>query len=323
MGLVQTQIAERTKWTLEHPTLCLLPYAVVDVRHSENKKQKIYQTCCCNLDDSLFEPTTGPDVFSEIKQQQLNGVWPTACYKCLQEEQNGGQSERIRALVELPQDRFENFVRDQSISEFEFRVKFSNLCSLACRSCSASESSTFNKVTNADIDEQYEADISYDDAHWEFITTRIPELMQKAEHFFVHFIGGETLLQPGMFRLLNWMVDQGITNAVNLRLTTAMTVNPSDELLTLLAQFNSVDIILSIDSVGENYQYVRWPARFSKIEANLDAFISYGATLTVRNGRKINAPKWKCAVSPVFSLNNIFYINDSLARRLAISKAVI
>lgn len=312
MGLVQTQIAERTKQALEHPTLCLLPYAVVDIRHSENKKQKIYQTCCCNLDDSLFEPTTGPDVFSEIKQQQLDGVWPTACYKCLQEEQNGGQSERIRALVELPQDRFESFVRDQSISEFEFRVKFSNLCSLACRSCSASESSTFDKITNSNIDELYEEDISYDDAHWEFIITRIPKLMQKAEHFFVHFIGGETLLQPGMIRLLNWMVRTKLASKVHVRLTTAMTVTPSNELLNLLSQFSSVDINLSIDSVGENYQYVRWPARFSKIETNLDTLITYQSTLTVKNGRKIRIPKWKCAVSPVFSLNNIFYINDWL-----------
>jgi hypothetical protein len=312
MGIIQEQITERTKWALDHPAMCLLPYTIIDVRHSENKKQKIFQTCCCNLDAARFVPTPDLDVFTEIKQQQLDGIWPSACYTCLEEEQNGGQSERLRAFVELPQDRFENFVKDQSISEFEFRIKFSNLCSLACRSCSASESSTFNKITNSRIGELYEEDISYDDAHWEFITTRIPELIQKAEHFFVHFIGGETLLQPGMIQLLNWMVDQALANMINLRITTAMTVTPSNELMSLLAQFNSVDINLSIDSVGENYQYVRWPAKFSKIQSNLDAFISYGSVLTVRNGRKINAPKWKCAVSPVFSLNNIFYIDDWL-----------
>jgi hypothetical protein len=32
----------------------------------------------------------------------------------------------------------------------------------------------------------------------------------------------------------------------------------------------------------------------------------------VKKGRKIRVPKWKCAVSPVFSLNNIFYIDDWL-----------
>ena len=312
MTTVQDHIADRTKWALEHPTLCLAPYNTIDVRHSDNKKTDIYQTCCCNLDDELFVPTPGSDAFVEIKQQQLEGTWPSACHRCQYEEQNGGQSERVRALVEIPQDRFERFVKDQSISEFEFRVKFSNRCSLACRSCSASESSTFGKITNTDINELYEKDISDNRSHWKFMITRIPELMKKAENFFVHFIGGETLIQPGMIRLLQWMVRTNLASKVHVRLTTAMTANPSDELMTLLAQFNSVDINLSIDSVGENYQYVRWPARFSKIESNLATLINYQSTLTVRNGRKIRVPKWKCAVSPVFSLNNIFYINDWL-----------
>jgi MoaA/NifB/PqqE/SkfB family radical SAM enzyme len=309
---VQDQMSKRMQWALNHPTICLAPYNTIDVRHSSFKKQDIYQTCCCNLDESLFVPSTGDDAFAEIKQQQLEGEWPSACYRCWKEELNGGQSERLRAFAELPQDKFENFVLDQRINEFEFRIKFSNLCSLACRSCSESESSTFGKITNASINELYEADISDDEEHWKFITTRIPELIKKAENFFVHFIGGETLIQPGMTRLLQWMVATNIAPRIHVRLTTAITVNPSDELMTLLAKFKSVDINLSIDSVGENYQYVRWPARFSKIESNLSALIEYQATLTVKNGRKIRVPKWKCAVSPVFSLNNIFYIDDWL-----------
>jgi hypothetical protein len=312
MTTVQDHIADRTKWALEHPTLCLAPYNTIDVRHSDNKKTNIYQTCCCNLDEELFVPTPGSDAFVEIKQQQLEGTWPSACHRCQYEEQNGGQSERVRALVEIPQHRFERFVKDQSIGEFEFRVKFSNLCSLACRSCSASESSTFGKITNSDVNELYEKDITDDSDHWNFIITRIPELMKKAENFFVHFIGGETLIQPGMIRLLQWMVRTKLAPKIHVRLTTAMTANPSDELMSLLAQFNSVDINLSIDSVGKNYQYVRWPARFSKIESNLDTLINYQSTLTVKNGREIRIPKWKCAISPVFSLNNIFYINDWL-----------
>jgi hypothetical protein len=257
-------------------------------------------------------PTPGPDAFANIKQQQLNGEWPVACYRCQKEEQNGGQSERVRAFVELPQDRFEQFVKDQTVSEFEFRIKFSNFCSLACRSCMPEESSTYAKITNTKVNDAFEIDISNDDGYWSFITSRIITLTKKTEFFFVHFIGGETLIQPGMIKLLQWMVRRGIAPNVHLRLTTAITVNPSTELLGLLSMFNSVDINLSIDSVGENYQYVRWPAKFAKIESNLETLIAYNAPLMVKKGRKIRVPKWKCAVSPVFSLNNIFYIDDWL-----------
>jgi organic radical activating enzyme len=310
---VQEKMSQRMQWALNHPTICLAPYTTVDVRHSDNKKTDIYQTCCCNLDASIFEPAEGPDVFADIKQQQLDGVWPVACHQCLKEEQNGGQSERLRAFAEIPQDRFEQFVDDQTVSEFEFRIKFSNLCSLACRSCASEESSTFAKITNTKISNLFEIDISNDTTHWNFITSRIITLAKKAEFFFVHFIGGETLIQPGMIKLLQWMVRRGISSAVHLRLTTAISVNPSTELLELMSKFNSVDINLSIDSVNKNYQYVRWPAKFAKIESNLDTLIDYQSVLSIKNGRKIRKPKWKCAVSPVFSLNNIFYIDDWLS----------
>lgn len=305
-------MSKRMQWALDHPTLCLAPYTTVDIRHSDDKKQPVYQTCCCNLDESLFVPAAGVDVFADIKQQQLEGEWPSACYQCWKEEQNGGQSERLRAFAELPQDRFELFIETQEIKEYEFRVKFSNFCGLACRSCSPFESSTFAKITNSVVNEFYENDISDDPDYWTNITTQIPVLIEKTEYFFVHFIGGETLIQPGMTRLLNWMVEQNIASKVNIRLTTAMSVNPSTELLNLLTQFASVDINLSIDSVGKNYQYVRWPAKFEKIEDNLETLIAFRPKLTVKKGSKILVPKWKCAVSPVFSLNNIFYIDDWL-----------
>lgn len=309
---VQDQMSQRMQWAIRNPAMCLAPYTTIDIRHSDNKTTDIYQTCCCNLDDELFVPATESDAFADLKQQQLQGIRPPACHRCWDEELNGGQSERLRAFAEIPQDRFEQFVEDQTISEFEFRVKFSNFCSLACRSCAAGESSTFSKITNSPVSELFEADISNNDIHWQYITVRIPDLMKKAEHFFVHFIGGETLIQSGMIKLLTWMVRTKLATNVNIRLTTAITAVPSVELMELLSKFRSVNINLSIDSVGQNYQYVRWPAKFAKVESNLETLITYNAPLTIKNGRKVRVPKWKCAVSPVFSLNNIFYIDDWL-----------
>jgi len=309
---VQDQMAQRVQWAIRNPAMCLAPYTTVDIRHSDNKTSDIFQTCCCNLDAKLFVPAADSDAFANLKQQHLQGIRPEACHCCWDEEQNGGQSERLRAFAEIAQDRFEQFVKDQTVSEFEVRVKFSNLCSLACRSCGPEESSTYAKITNTKVNDAFEIDISNDDVHWNFITSRIITLAKKTEFFFVHFIGGETLIQPGMIKLLQWMVRRGIAPNVHLRLTTAITVNPSTELLELMSMFNSVDINLSIDSVGENYQYVRWPARFAKIESNLETLINYESSLTIKKGRKIRVPKWKCAVSPVFGLNNIFYIDDWL-----------
>ena len=287
----------------KHPALCVFPYSTLDVRINEQSKAEIFQTCCCNLKADQFEATPGADPFAEIKAMQNQGQWPVACKNCKWEEDNGGQSERLRAFVEIPLDRLESFVESRHIEEYELRIKFSNLCNLACRSCSPYESSTFARVTNAVIPDEFENDISDSNPHWDFITKTILQKHNQYRYFFVHLIGGETLVQPGMHKILTWMIDQGIADRVNLRITTALTVNPREELLEQLSQFKSANILLSIDSVGENYSYVRWPARFEKIQRNINTLIDY------KLGER---PIWNCAVSPVFSLNNIFYIDDWL-----------
>jgi len=312
MSDLQTDIDRRLNWAKHNSTLCPAPYITMDVRRSQAVTQGVFKTCCCNLDDKLFVPTPGLDPFAEIKQQQFEGQWPAACHQCQWEESHGGVSERVRSFLEMPQDRLQQFILKRSIHEYELRIKFSNFCNLSCRSCSPYESSTYAKTTNSTVNEQFEVDVSDSDEHWQFITEHILEKVGRVPHFFVHFIGGETLVQPGMRKLLTWLIEQGLAPKVNLRLTTALTVNPSDELLNMLSQFNSVDMLLSIDGVGDNYSYIRWPARFDKIKTNLDNLVAYKATLTVSKGRKIMKPLWKCAVSPVFSLNNIMYIDDWL-----------
>ena len=63
-------------------------------------------------------------------------------------------------------------------------------------------------------------------------------------------------------------------------------------------KFKFVRFNLSIDSVGTNYHYVRWPARFEKIERNVEHIIN-----------TLEPYKFGCSLDPVFSLNNIFYIS--------------
>jgi len=307
---VQGQVEKHLTLAQSNPSLCIAPYNILDVRHSDFLPNIIYKTCCCNLDARTFVASTGLDPFAEIKAQQLAGEWPTACHRCRSEEHHGGQSERVVGFMMYPTQRLQKFIDTTVVNDYEVRVKFSNLCNLACRSCSPTESSSYARITNTTVDTQYEVDISESPEHWEFITASILEKKDLYEHFYVHFIGGESLIQPGMKKLIDWMIDQGIAPDINLRLTTALTVNPNQDLLSKMSQFKTIDINLSIDSVDRNYQYIRWPARFEKIEINLDTLVDFDKKLTVQRGRKVWMPRWNCVLTPVFSLNNIFYIKD-------------
>ena len=303
-------VDQRLLWAEQNPTLCIYPYVTLDTRYSEFSAEPVYKTCCCNLDDRTFVPSPGADPFADIKEQQLNQQWPDACWRCKSEEDHGGTSERVKGFLSYIENRLRNFVEKQTVTEFELRVKFSNFCNLACRSCAETESSTWARITNTPVSEQYEVDISSSLAHWELITKTIQEKLPEVEHFYVHFMGGESLVQPGMKKLLNWMIDQGIASRVHLRLTTALTVQPGSDLMNKMSQFRNVDINLSIDSTGTNYQYVRWPVKFEKIENNLATLMSHQITSSIVAGKKTYTPRWSCLITPVFSLNNIMYLDQ-------------
>ena len=307
---LKKSVDQRLLWAEQNPTLCIYPYVTLDTRYSEFSSEPVFKTCCCSLDDRTFVPSSGADPFADIKEQQLNEQWPEACWRCKSEEDHGGASERVNGFLGYIEDRLKSFVEKQTLPEFELRVKFSNFCNLACRSCTETESSTWARITNTPVSEQYEIDISTSPEHWELITTTIMEKLPEVEHFYVHFIGGESLVQPGMKKLLNWMIAQGMAPRVHLRVTTALSVRPGYDLMSKMSQFRDVDINLSIDSVGDNYQYLRWPAKFEKIENNLATLMSHQTTLSIVSGKKTYTPRWRCLITPVFSLNNIMYIDE-------------
>jgi hypothetical protein len=292
-------INEKLEWAKNNPSFCPFPYATTDVRRNGNNPKKMDIICCCNVD--MEKTTLGPneDPFQEIKLSMESGQLPTACYRCINEESNGGQSERIRGILSLGPDEFP-FDPNRNM---EFRIKFSNLCNLSCRSCTPFDSTTYAKVTGHTENTYLTQDVTEIDEYWEFIIANIYRKIETCKFFHLWLIGGETLLQPGVFKLLKWAIDQGLADRIGIKLSTSLSVNISEQLLGYFNQFHSIWFGMSIDSVGDNYQYVRWPVKFEKVENNLLRMLEF---------KKNYNKKFNFSLDPVFSLNNIFYIKEYL-----------
>jgi organic radical activating enzyme len=182
----------------------------------------------------------------------------------------------------------------------------SNICSLACRSCNEGSSSTYAKIAKNTSNSYLEKDITEISDYWDAITNTITEKFNSHTQFYIHLMGGEPLIHAGGRKILNWLIDQGYASKTNIRITTSLNVELKKDLLEIFSKFQMVQFILSIDSVGENYHYVRWPAKFSKIEHNLSTLM-----LTQQFNKRSTNYK-HLILSPVFSLNNIFYLKDYL-----------
>jgi hypothetical protein len=177
------------------------------------------------------------------------------------------------------------------------KITFSNKCQLACRSCISAESSTFAQVTNTSHQVEFlEVDIT--DEHFEYLTGFIVQLFEKYKRVNLHINGGESLIQNGAHKILNWAIENNYNSRMGIVITTALSVALNDTWKNYTDLFDGVTINCSIDSVGENYQYVRWPVKFDKLERNLlDLTLVKLSTVLI---------------TPVFTLNNIFYLKDYL-----------
>jgi hypothetical protein len=150
------------------------------------------------------------------------------------------------------------------------------------------------------VAKELQEDIGANEDFWNTITTEIFNKCQEIPYVSIALLGGESLIQPGAIRLINWLIDNNLSKKIILRLTTNFT-NIKDNIVKNFNQFKLVSICASIDSVNENYSYVRYPEKFNTIATNLELII-----------KNKNNPNMNFYITPVWSLHNIFYIVDYL-----------
>lgn len=294
--------SHRMSWIKQNPAACYQPFSTLSLRRHDTTD--IHYTCCCNLNNGSIKTENQERFFQQLKNNIINGQLTAECSTCYRGESQGHFSERMRSLVSLDDKSFDEFATNYRAASVELAVKFSNLCPLACRSCQGSDSSTFAKIVkDPDRYKVLNQDLTEDPESWNIIIDQIIRYKDSFDYPALHVIGGETLVQYGTKKLVTWMHEQQLSQYFELRTTTSLAVDIKKELFDHMLGFKNICFVLSIDSVGENYRYVRWPVSFEKVERNLDLLLEK---------EKIYGRDFSLILSPVFSLNNIFYLRDYL-----------
>jgi hypothetical protein len=296
-------IDNKLHWIRGNSHLCVWPFSNYDYRMGQNK---LKITVCCNLDMKMIPNEVDVDFVESMKHQiSQEKKLPPACHLCSSVEKTGAQSERIKFFVGANDEFNLKFGQDFLRDEFQVGMKFSNKCNLACRSCNEYDSSLWSEKMRAPLphtDSNLQHDITEDPSYWQSITDMIRKKYNETSDFSIHPIGGETMIQQGFQKLLNWMIEENLAANTRILLTTSLAVNLEEWRETFL-KFKEISLLSSIDSVHENYHYVRWPAKFSRIQRNLDE---------IEEVEKLFPGRYRMFITPVFSLNNIFYVNDVL-----------
>jgi sulfatase maturation enzyme AslB (radical SAM superfamily) len=113
----------------------------------------------------------------------------------------------------------------------------------------------------------------------------------------VRMWGGEPLLTNTHIKILEFIIEQG--NAANIKLmyNTNGTQRITEKTKKLIEQFEFARISFSIDEIGKQFEYLRYPAKWAEVEENLfwwrdnlphNSMLSFTVTASVLNVLTLN-----------------------------------
>ena len=261
------------------------------------------------LATSTFQQIQNSQHMQQLRQEFLAGQRPQTCRKCWNEERAGRTSKRMHTL-----DRLKHMIPNQDWTQdarplMFLDLKLGNICNLKCRICGSWSSSQFAVEELADMDMSQDKKSSHP-----YMMLRAgswprdnPTFWQEIESVsdqirYIEFTGGEPFMITEHFDMLAGLVDRGIAPQVEIHYNTNGTHFP-EHAVEIWQHFRTVEIAISIDDIGERFEYQRTNAVWSEVQENIARFHS------LRNSHA-NIQLQCCSTVNIF---NIRYI-DQLAR---------
>ena len=158
-----------------------------------------------------------------------------------------------------------------------FDLRLGNMCQLACVMCSPHDSSSWIKEWKLQYPKYKVVELKQDQ-HWDernrdytwyqkggFLDSMKNQVQHIKE---LYFAGGEPLLIPEHYKILEFMVETDNAKNCVLRYNSNGVELP-DKLFELWSHFKKVKFNFSIDGVGDKNDYIRYPSNWNDIVTNL------------------------------------------------------
>lgn len=232
-----------------------------------------------------------------LRREHRQGERPASCRNCWRKESSIGHSRRIFFNDILAGVSFnEDFSELAEPDIVYLDVNLSNACNLKCRMCNGVISSFWRTEEQA----------------LQSLGTRLyvrPELKEKTKlkavsvesllkekkHFknlrYLALRGGEPFLEKENEKVLDALIEWGLAPQVTVDISTNGSIY-SESLFQRLNQFRSTDLYVSLEGVGDLYQYIRGGREFGlhDLESNIRKFrrqprvrIMYAVTVSIYN----------------------------------------
>jgi len=242
---------------------CVIPWTGFELEPNGNVKNCIIsKEKLGSLNNQNIEEILKNNKTLEIKQDMLEGRYPSNCEGCYFQEKHRDKnfndiSSRIYYAKEIGPYISPNLFDNNK--NFELRhidLRWSNKCNQACVYCGSDYSSKWAKELNISVN----SDKKQRDKLKKYVFKNIKNLKN------IYMAGGEPLLMNENKELLNLLLEEN--SDVHLRINTNLS-HTNTGVFELIQKFKNVHWTVSVESIEEQYEYIRFGGNWKKFLDNL------------------------------------------------------
>lgn len=223
------------------------------------------------LDNNSIQNIFTSNFQNDLRERVLKGERLEGCKRCYEEEDNNKKSLRMRLNEHTKVGQ--KFVNTNDYKLEYLELSLSNDCNLMCRMCDSRYSfklfdeelkfhgKTFSKTkrTKANLQSIY------------------PHLKDMK---YIKFTGGEPLIIPDHWTLLEHAVEKGYAKNIRLNYSTNCTVFPKQKIVDIWKEFDHVELAVSLDSIiKEENEYQRHLTNHEQALKNIEKYVEVKDTV--------------------------------------------
>ena len=294
----------------ESKVFCMAPWV-----HINNIPNGDILPCCIGLDGPMgnlysenIEDIWNGEKYKNFRKDLMNDTPNKQCERCYKEESWGNSTTLRKTFNHHFQDHYEELVDNNTndsgyldkMNLLRWDFRFSNLCNLACTSCSPNYSSTWVPIVKA-MDPNYQepqfnnSKINRD----KFINTIKSQADSVKE---IYFAGGEPLIQPEHYEILEHIDSLDKLDKIDFTYSTNLTslTYKSTNIIDYWKKIKDLRVLVSLDEIDpDRMHYIRYPAKSEKIIENIKIL-----------NKNLTLPTHNWSITPTWSLMNLHRIKD-------------
>ena len=231
---------------------------------ASDQNQLAFNQCC--LSTSPLEHIKPSEVIwhndqlTKLRQTNDQNQWDQGCWECERLEASGSSSFRLDMINKFGVKR--NLSGPQRID-----LLFDRSCNLACRTCGPHSSTFWQRHLK-------ENNIPFGNFS---NTTKFEDILSTLNSIdltnveMIQFCGGETLMGNTYWRTADAIADLAphAKDQITLGFQTNGTQRIDEQNFKTIEKFQLVKILISLDGIGDRFNYMRWPADWNQVADNI------------------------------------------------------